>query len=117
MGDDNANDEELSFIPVVPMNKAQEIVEDLLEEMPKPRSAVQKEEFMKKKLEDLSRERMMRHNFSKKVTETLKNFVDINKKKFDPFGMLNLTKKWKMPPIPKILTHKTNLPNLGFNIR
>ena len=52
--------------------------------MPKPRSAVQKEEFMKKKLEDLSKERMMRHNFSKKVTEQLKNFVDANKKKFDP---------------------------------
>ena len=30
--DDNPSDEELSFIPVVPMNKAQEIVEDLLEE-------------------------------------------------------------------------------------
>merc|ERR1712118_172816 len=112
MGDDNASDEGLSFIPVVPMNKAQEIVEDLLEEMPKPRSAVQKEEFMKKKLEDLSKERMMRHNFSRKVTEQLKNFVDANKKKFDPFGLLNLTKKMTMPQLPKIITEKTNIPNI-----
>merc|ERR1719262_1864668 len=104
------------------MSKASEIVEDLMGEVSKPKSAVQKEEFMKKKLADLSKEKKMRLNLSKTVHDRLKDFMTVQKK-FNPYKMTqNLMKMkmnkthmdaWankfkdsktigKMPPIPKI---------------